>query len=287
MKFRELCEAVVIPEEGCLVDDEMRLLRPDTLLRICGSLITFDTISTQLSLAHSTVWDYLTSQRIKSSDVREFYLDESAADNTITRYSLNYILNPAFRPGYCASHASFSRRLDDWPLLPYVAETLYHYFEYIILDGPMKELLKRFFNTHTLPRGGNYSSWVQAFQLNVWFEDLDVSNPDCIESSTPLYYAARAGLLPILRIILEVEGTKNLETPGGMLGSTALHVAAWQGHEEIVKELLRLGANARESNEGGLNGLYWAVKGGYRSIEMMLRQAGAEMPSEEAMAHVW
>lgn len=76
-------------------------------------------------------------------------------------------------------------------------------------------------------------------------------------------------------MILASEGTKNLEAPGGIYGSSPLHVATWQGRTNVVRELLKAGANASEVNLDGTPALLWAVKYGFVEIERMLRDAGA------------
>lgn len=266
MRFSELCEAVIVPEEGVIITDDMRLLRPEALLRICGSLISYDSVTTRVILAHSSVKQYLTSQTIRTSDVREFYFDEATADNEIAVRCLNYLTNPEFSSGSCTSHKALKQRFKKWPLLPYIADLLFSHLSYITLDDPVKTILLRFFETHSKPRGGNFGAWVEAF--------TPVIN-EYIETSTPLYYASRFGLLPIVRMILASEGTKDLEAPGGVYGSTPLHVATWLGRTDVVRELLKAGANPREVNDDGIPGLLWAVKYGYVDIERMLREAGA------------
>ena len=86
-------------------------------------------------------------------------------------------------------------------------------------------------------------------------------------------------------MILATEGNRSLELPGGVYRSTPLHVAAWQGRTEVVAELLKAGANARETNDEGKPGLLWAVLFGYEDIERMLKDAGATL-DDDAMKYV-
>lgn len=272
MRFSELCEAVITTEDGVVITDDMRLLRPEILLRICGSLISYDRFTERVVLAHSSVMQYLTSQAIQLSDASEFYFNEATADNEIAIRCLNYLNRPVFSSGHCTSHQALMQRFRDWPLLPYLADLLFNHLAYITLDDRTKTLLLRFFGTHSQPQGGNFGAWVEAFTPGA---------NDYIETSTPLYYASRFGLLPIVRMILALEGPKNLEAPGGLYGSSPLHVATWLGRTDVVKELLKAGANAREVNQDGTPALLWAVKYGYVEIERMLRDAGASF--EEGM----
>ena len=268
MTFGELCEAVIIRESDTPFNEDMRLLRPKSLLSICSSLISYNNVTTMVTLAHSSVQEFLTSQGIQTSDVRHFYLDKVTAHNTISSLCLHYLCLPAFSSGYCTSDAALDERFDEWPILPYISETLFEHLHYITLDEPIQVLLLRFFATHKQPRGGNFAAWLQA-----WFPEAH----SYTKSSTPLYYAARYGLLPLVKAILATEGTINLEVHGGMHGSTPLHVAAWQGQTDVVEELLKAGANAKERNDDGKPGLLWAVRYGLGGIEQILREAGATL----------
>ena len=132
MRFSEICEAVIIPEEGVAITDDMRLLRPEALLQICGSLISYEPETTRVILAHSSVRQYLTSRTIAVSDVSDFYFDEATADTEIVTRCLNYLNLPVFSSGYCASYQLLRRRFKDWPLLPYVADLLFDHLSYML-----------------------------------------------------------------------------------------------------------------------------------------------------------
>lgn len=163
---------------------------------------------------------YLTSKEIEDSDMSEFFLDEEAAETDITVRCLNYLCLPAFNDGYCPTKDSLAKRFKEWPLLPYIAQTFFNHLVYITLDESFKTILLRFSDTQTQPHGGNFGAWVQAFYP---------ATRANIESSAPLYYAARFGLSSIVKLILAREGTKDLEKAGGAFGCTPLHVAAWAG----------------------------------------------------------
>ena len=138
----------------------------------------------------------------------------------------------------------------------------------------MTALLLYFFRTHRDSNrgGGAFSAWVQACFPKATHN---------VEDSTPLYYAARYGLLSIVRMILETDhGMFDIETMGGSYGSTPLHVAAWLGRTEVVRELLEAGADPTEVNDEGKTGLVWAVLFGYKEIEVMLRDKGAKLDEE-------
>ncbi|KAL9608860.1 MAG: hypothetical protein Q9167_006325 [Letrouitia subvulpina] len=273
LSLRELSEAVIIGHQYVEIDDDRRLLKPEILLRICGSLVRYNSNTTEVTLSHSSVWNYLTSAEICYSDASEFYIEIRDMDNSVIRRCLNYLLQPAFSSGACGDWG-LKKRLHDWPLLEYIAGTFIYHLDFVYLgDDSLVELLLQFFSTHSLPHGGNFGAWIEAFNPKT------SSN---VEQSTPLYYASRFGLLRIVQLILKTDGTRTLEMPGGVLGSTPLHVAAWQGQEEVVEELLRAGANAKEKNFAGESGLLWACRFGFEGIAKMLREAGATLDGVEA-----
>jgi len=269
MTLKELCEAIIIDEGKTVINEDVRLLNPKGTLELCSSLISYDHSTTKVTLAHSSVLDCLTSNNIRESDARSFYMDSQDIFQTVPRRCIHYLMLPAFSSGCCSTRGELDERLESWPLLTYIAETLFDHLEYADLSDPaFKDIVLRFFATHSRPRGGNFGALVQAFSPETTFN---------IESSTPLYYAARSGLLRLVRLLLQVQGTVDLEKPGGLYGSTPLHIAAWAGRTEVVKELLNAGANAKETNFEGESGLAWAINNGDHVIVRMLRDAGATL----------
>lgn len=58
-------------------------------------------------------------------------------------------------------------------------------------------------------------------------------------------------------------------------GKTALHMAAANGHDEIVKVLIDAGANVAVANESGNTALHWACLMGHEQVTRLLMEAGA------------
>lgn len=202
-------------DDSTTINENLRLLQDVDLLEICSSLISYDSEKQYIVLAHSSVWVYLTSEKIRDSDSREFFLDGSWADTILTRKCLRYLCSPAFSTGYCILEEELFDRWRDWPLLEYCAESWPTHARYVEdlshIDYRTKNLLFRFFDTAQNSRGGNFGAWVQSFMP---FANLN------IENSTPLYYAFRFGLNSVVKMILAVQGNKSLEVRGGRRGST-------------------------------------------------------------------
>ena len=268
--FEELCEAVILDEKSGTVDEDARLLQPEDLLQVCSSLVSFDTKENTVVLAHSSVLEYLTSEQIQESEAREFYLDPATADTSLARQCVSYLCSPKLQSGYCIRQTDLDDRYQDMPLLDYAAESWPVYAQRIEkrnIDEVTRHLLLRFFETSKLPRCGNFGAWIQAYHHSAKFD---------IETSTPLYYAAKFGINSMVKIILAMQGTRHLEVRGGRFGSTPLHVASYSGHFEVVQTLLAAGANAKEANAIGESGLMWAAVERRLDIMKALLDAGAD-----------
>jgi hypothetical protein len=140
------------------------------------------------------------------------------------------------------------------------------------LSDDAKRLLLIFFQSADLPNLGNYGNWVQIF-----VPDIDSR----LLNATPLYYASRCGLHTVAELILSIQGKKDLNKPSGRWGSTPLHCAVWAGHTEVVRVLLKHGADVHLSRnvmrrDDGKTELFWAgCNQDLETLEMSL-QAGAD-----------
>ena len=64
---------------------------------------------------------------------------------------------------------------------------------------------------------------------------------------------------------------------------TVLHIAAQRGHAEVVRVLLRAGANASQENDAGSQALHYAAQDGHpRVVEVLLDEAGVDIKSRDA-----
>jgi len=72
-----------------------------------------------------------------------------------------------------------------------------------------------------------------------------------------LHYAAFADRQEVVRVLIERGGDINARTPNG---STALMMAAREGHEPVAGILLEAGADATLANESGDTALTWAMR---------------------------
>lgn len=85
---------------------------------------------------------------------------------------------------------------------------------------------------------------------------------------SPLIYASRGGYVDVVEYLLKAGANPNKKTVG--MESTALHRAAGQGHPEVVRTLLKWGADACARDCDGQTALHKAGKGGYGDVYGLL-----------------
>ncbi|KAJ6157834.1 hypothetical protein N7470_005426 [Penicillium chermesinum] len=201
--LEELSQIVLVKEETTALDDEMKLVFPRVLLEICQGLIE-EGESGKLYLAHASVREFLTSPWIRSPDSSVHYFGLDPKD------------------------------ADRMIMIKCLHYLCLENFRSGLDDQGAKAIL-RLFDLWHLPRRGNYGTWAQAIA-----PENDVER---IESSNPLYYAARFGLSDVLKELLKDASLEDIECPGGRFGSTPFFVACWMGHFDTAELLLEAGAN--------------------------------------------
>lgn len=103
-----------------------------------------------------------------------------------------------------------------------------------------------------------------------------VEQPDArdLDGATLLTLAARAGELQVVRELLRrgADGDRS-----GLHGQTPLGAAASAGHDLVVQDLLRAGARVSLPGAGGQSALHLAARGGHLKAMRQLIQAGADV----------
>jgi ankyrin repeat protein len=91
-------------------------------------------------------------------------------------------------------------------------------------------------------------------------------------SGTPLWWAATNGHLEVVRELLTLGADPNAQN---IYGETALHRAAYADHREVVKELINHKANINTPAEKGLTPLDYAASKNFSEVGHLLIQNGA------------
>ncbi|KAH7175304.1 hypothetical protein EDB81DRAFT_750857 [Dactylonectria macrodidyma] len=191
----ELADAIVVEKDDDGIDEDIRLHDPKILIENSNGLLDFNPVTQTVSLAHSSIKTFLTSDWIRSSSASEFALEFSGGCGTINE-----------------------RTIYRYPFLNYAAWNWPHH-----LHNPSSDdwhVISAFLSARALERGGNYGSWIHTLVGSI--------SPDIVTGTHPLYYAASFGFTPLVEAILLFDDSADLEAPGGRVGSTALQVACFR-----------------------------------------------------------
>jgi hypothetical protein len=239
----ELAEALVVREGDCIIDEDCRISDPEVLLEVCQGLISYNYSTSTVALAHPSVRTFLTSDHSKRNGAVFYSMPEHVAEEKMARKCLTYLMLNNFRSGYCKERA-LQDRLQRYPLLQYAAEYWADHARYALGDEPGKtSLVQPILNmclTYERPNGGNFGAWIQCL----------VPGKRRAYKSQPLYYAAGFGLTPIVEVLLASKAL-DIDAKGGRYHSTALQVAVFRGRIDVVKVLLKAGADPNSTNSWG------------------------------------
>lgn len=319
----ELAEAIIInPQADPPFDPEERFPDPQNVLEILSSLITISSsrdrsssdprfaeqyvaedvqmVSTiTVRLAHFSVKEYLTSDRIKNSQAQYFAIADVDSHNTLATSCLSYILH------YCNSipKTRLFTDLYEFPLLEYASKGWYFHLHFLpvelkkLLTPRALELLlsefamSRFLDIH-VPGDTGPPTTLASEDLKIY-----TTNPLCNASSMglfhvmeellalghdpnpktkfpPLHRAVQRRFDEIVYILLESGAAPNTKDDDGF---TPLHWAAVEGNTFIVRKLLEYGGKINATNESGETPLWLAAYNNQDSIVRRLVEAGAEV----------
>ena len=275
LSLKELCEAVIVEEGESEIDNDCRLSDPELLLSLCQGLVVRDETTDMVALAHGSIKAFVAGSNIQSTPVAYFALDEDDSTRVIFRKCLTYLLLRAFQGG-CGLYRTVNDMYNTYPMLDYAAQKWPIHAKACRLQHEELDLLRTFFLTQKANvHGGNFTFWVSCLRPTIQFHPL--------KASEPLYYAASFGLTAAVEMLLN-EGLINCSDSArpwyvdhlcGRNRSTALQVACYRGHEDVVDLLLRAGADPNPGDRVGIRCVDWALQRGYRNIAAKLKAAGA------------
>lgn len=258
--LEEVAEAVVTEVGQDSLDIESRLHHPGLLLAICGSLVSFN--DGELGLAHYSVQEYLTSERIQHGPAREFAMTETKSAFEISAICLTYLGFTDFNIGPCPP-ADIKFRQHSFPFLTYAALNWFVHAKVQSVELRIISLATKIFNNDL---NQNLHSWSQVY----WMANRDFMPRDIPYLDSPLAYPIRLRLPELARYILQ----------------TGAHVPCAQGlrrtiiydDANMLEALLQHGADPNAECDGQTHVCHAARLGRERMLKLLF-QYGADIGS--------
>lgn len=207
----------------------------------------------KIRLSHFSVKEYLVSDRIRRSDVWQFYASSDICNEYIAQSCLSYLLH---RGRYARQSPESDQ---DYPLLRYAAVW---WFVHMSTNDSMNGTRAVRLLSTTVPM----SNWLAK-------HDPD-GNRTSAEPGSSLYYASLLGLQNVATLLIERGVDVNAQ--GGRY-CTALQVASGRGHIEVARLLVQHGANVNAQGGHFGNALQAASMGGHVDVARLLVERGADI----------
>jgi len=218
----------------------------------------------RVKLAHFSVKEYLTSDRISRGPAAMFAMKEDSVQEYLAQSCVGYILH------YSSSLLGVTCEADlvNFPFLRYAASSWPQYLLQCQPKQPGHEL-KLLVDEHCL------SMWLGVFEPDRPRKRIGQRQNDSLGAG--VHYASFLGLRSCVSAL--IEGGADIEAEGGRFG-TALQAASGRGHKEIVEMLLEKGANVKAVGGDYGTALQDASVEGHKEIVEMLLKAGANVKAE-------
>lgn len=247
----EVQHALAIEPNATNIDEEA-LTEEDLLVSVCVGLVTIEEESSIIRLVHFTTQEYFERTRIRHFPTAEIDIALSC---------LTYLLFDGYAVLLC-SHSEIREIRDRYPLLQYItthwaSHTRGEPEENLQVQRLALQLLENKHKVAVLHRA-------QIFAKGLGYRD-------CAGLGLPM--AASFGLTIITTLLLD-RGAQ-MENANPPFGQTALHYAAQNGHDAIVKLLLRRGAQIDAPSSYQQTALMLAAASGHALVVQVLLENGA------------
>ncbi|KAI9772611.1 MAG: hypothetical protein M1839_002424 [Geoglossum umbratile] len=275
--IEEAVDAITVDTEGTqYFNPRYRIPDPREITRFCSSLVvlvspTHDSYGkteegSKLQLAHFSVKEYLTSERLDKDVAHNFQAVTARA--SIATVCLAYLL-------HLNRSIQVEKIKETFPLARYSAR---YWMDHVAMaegkGGKLQGFIEKLFCHHRNSYWNCYSLYQpdQPWQ-NETAKGLE--NP-----ASALYYASFGGLVNAVQYILSQGADVNAQGRGYWYHGNALQAASFGGHGRVVQLLLKEGANANAQGGRCGNALRAASLSGYGQIVQQLLEERADVNAQ-------
>jgi ankyrin repeat protein len=271
LRVEELAEMFAINFDADLGPNLMEGWRPENpeeaVLSTCSTLIAVieDENGTRIvQFSHFSVKEFLTSDRVRTSDVgyiRFYHIPLDDAHTVLARACLTVLLQLDANVD--------QKRLAAFPLAFYAAQHWVDHAKFEDVALRIQDSMEHLFD----PRSPYLAAWVWIHNVEDWYHRSIEEHPSRPEA-TALYYAALCGFSRLANYLISTHA----EDVNAMCSrhGTPLHAASYEGHINVVRLLLHHGAEVNLENKAMRTPLCSAFEGGHVEVVRLLLERGAD-----------
>ncbi|KAI3337266.1 hypothetical protein HD806DRAFT_518169 [Xylariaceae sp. AK1471] len=261
--------------------DEDNLSDLQDIVSSCCGLVTIDEQNDIIRLVHYTTQEYFDRTRT---------LWFPFAESEVAKTCVTYLSFDAFGSGMCENDPEFEQRLLSYPLYDYASRywgihtylvSDYQFcFAFLTMTSKVSACSQALLAVKRWPSETSYSQRVPLqmnglhlaafFGLREAVRKIDSkATGERGRGETPLHYAAKNGHEAVVRLLLKSGVEIDSKAMGELgRGETPLHYAAENGHEAVVRLLLDNGAEIDLGGTGkwGETPLHYAAENGHEAV---------------------
>jgi len=276
LRAEELAEIFAIDFDSDAISNLMEDWRPENaeeaVLSTCSTLISVieDKGTRIVQFSHFSVKEYLTSDRLRSSevgDICQYHVPLDSAHTILARACLATLLQ--------LDENMDRNHLEAFPLALYAAQNWVKHAKYEDVSSRVQDAMELFFNPRKLYLG----AWVRLHNVNQ-HRNLGVKG-HLIEHPSPpgkaaLYFAALCGFTEVADYLIT---HSEVDIAEFRHSGTPLHAASIQGHIGVVYLLLQhnVNVNAKCTSHFDWTPLHAASANGYAKVAQLLLEHGASV----------
>ena len=254
----ELLHALVVEEcdEPPRKLDRSALVQPKVLLDVCAGLVTIERSSKTVRFIHASAHEFISALQSE----HEYMCLSTSADRNILKACINYMSFETFATGPSASDEDLELRLREYPFLTYSAQFWGRHLAKAE-DAELEKAALELLDSEEVMMALNQVAHLSNFKFPGYSQLFP-------KEVTPLHLASSFGLFSIV-VLFGAAHPKDLDKPD-TFGWTALHRAAENGHEQIVKFLMEKNCDVNLAATFGGTALHRAAKNGHAPIATLL-----------------
>ena len=271
LRAEELAEIFAIDFDTDAISNLMEDWRPenaeDAVLSTCSTLISIikDKGRRIVQFSHFSVKEYLTSDRLRSSEVGNichYYVSLDSSHTILARACIATLLQ--------LDEKVDEDHLEAFPLALYAAQNWVKHAKYEDVSSRVEDAMELFFN----PRKPYLAAWVRLHDVAD-----DYIDPPSPPGKAALYFAALCGFSGVANSLIT---HSEVDIAEFRHSGAPLHLASSQGHIGVVHVLLQhnVDVNAKCTRCFNWTPLRFASARGYAKLAQLLLEHGANVNAQ-------